>query len=399
MAEQSALRKRLRGGGTKRVAGGAGSASSLVRIDPPYSEIPAFDDLLRRVRFISSPTQLLIDRAGLTITVGVLVSASLALAVGAFGLVLYLTEWPPDRGAVRAVRRVRPRVGRPRARDPSHAQVRGAVPGGHRPARPRAPGRARVHHGLSLVAEEMPEPVGTEFKLAYDRQNFGMPLPDALRDLGRRVPLIDARFFVTAVLTQREVGGNLSEVLENLSEVVRERFRVKRQVRVITAHSRMTGYVLALMPPLLGTIMTFLSPKQMSVLWTNPIGIKMVVGAVILQILGTLIIRKLVNIEYSRTGPMPSQLLIALALVFVSVAAFTVIIASALLDRASPERRRLREMATVSAGAGPVGPMSLTDTTAAMTKKVSALIPKSPKDMTKLQRRLTRAGYKIRPSR
>ena len=71
------------------------------------------------------------------------------------------------------------------------------------------------------------------------------------------MPLIDARFFVTAVLTQREVGGNLSEVLENLSEVVRERFRVKRQVRVITAHSRMTGYVLALMPPLLGTIMTF----------------------------------------------------------------------------------------------------------------------------------------------
>jgi tight adherence protein C len=91
---------------------------------------------------------------------------------------------------------------------------------------------------------------------------------------------------------------------------------------------------------------------------------------------------------------MPPQLLIALALVFVSVAALTIIVASAMLDRASPERRRLREMATAGAGAGPVGPMTLTNTTAGLTKKVSAMIPKSPKDMTKLQRRLTRAGYK-----
>ncbi len=298
VAEQSALRKRLRGGGTKRVAGGAGSASSLVRIDPPYSEIPAFDDLLRRVRFISSPTQLLIDRAGLTITVGVLVSASLALAVGAFGLALYLTEWPLIAApfllfggfipvfVVRLLATYRMRKFEEQFPEAIDLLAR-ALRAGH-----------AFTTGLSLVAEEMPQPVGTEFKLAYDRQNFGMPLPDALRDLGRRVPLIDARFFVTAVLTQREVGGNLSEVLENLSEVVRERFRVKRQVRVITAHSRMTGYVLALMPPLLGTIMTILSPKQMSVLWTDPTGIKMVVGAVILQILGTLIIRKLVNIEY-----------------------------------------------------------------------------------------------------
>ena len=104
---------------------------------------------------------------------------------------------------------------------------------------------------LSMVGEELPDPVGGEFKLAYDRQNFGMPLPDALRSLGARVPLIDARFFVTAVLTQREVGGNLSEVLENLAEVIRERFKVKRQVRVVTAHGRMTAWVLGSMPPVL----------------------------------------------------------------------------------------------------------------------------------------------------
>jgi tight adherence protein B len=298
VAEQGALRRRLRGGGVKKVGDGPASAASLVRIDPPYSEIPAFDALLKRMGFVSSRAQLLIDRAGLTVTVGVLVASCLALAVGAFGLVLYFTEWPLIAAPFALFGGYIPvfvvRLLASRRMSKFEEQFPEAI---DLLARALRAGHAFTT-GLSLVAEEMPEPVGTEFKLAYDRQNFGMPLPDALRDLGRRVPLIDARFFVTAVLTQREVGGNLSEVLENLSQVVRERFRVKRQVRVITAHSRMTGYVLALMPPLLATVMIMLSPKSMSVLWTDPVGIKMVVGAVLLQILGSLIIKKLVNIEY-----------------------------------------------------------------------------------------------------
>ena len=133
-----------------------------------------------------------------------------------------------------------------------------------------------------MVAEEMAEPVGTEFRLAYDRQNFGMPMPEALRSLGERVPLLDARFFVTAVLTQREAGGNLAEVLDNLAAVIRERFKVKRQIRVITAHARITGWVLAMLPPALGLALTLLSPNHMSLLWTDPTGIRMVVVALIL---------------------------------------------------------------------------------------------------------------------
>jgi tight adherence protein B len=152
--------------------------------------------------------------------------------------------------------------------------------------------------GLSMVAEEMPEPVGTEFRLAYDRQNFGMPLPEALKSLGERVPLLDARFFVTAVLTQRDAGGNLAEVLDNLASVIRERFKVKRQVRVITAHARITGWVLSLLPPALGVVLTLLAPAHMSLLWTDPTGIRMVVVALILQVTGTLIIRKMVDVEY-----------------------------------------------------------------------------------------------------
>ncbi len=100
--------------------------------------------------------------------------------------------------------------------------------------------------GVSMVADEVPDPTGAEFRLLYDQQNYGMPLPDALKAFARRVPLLDARFFITAVLTQREAGGNLAEVLDNLSTLIRERSRVKRQVRVASAHGRITGWVLSL---------------------------------------------------------------------------------------------------------------------------------------------------------
>jgi len=151
---------------------------------------------------------------------------------------------------------------------------------------------------LSMIAEELGEPVGPEFKLLYDRQNFGMPLPDALRSFAARVPILDARFFVTAVLTQREAGGNLSGVLDNLSSVIRERFKVKRQIRVISAHGRMTAYILAAMPPTVGAAQFVISPDTANLLFDDPLGIKMVIGALVLQGIGMLWIQKIVRIEY-----------------------------------------------------------------------------------------------------
>jgi tight adherence protein B len=152
--------------------------------------------------------------------------------------------------------------------------------------------------GLAMVSEEIPKPVGEEFQLLYDRQNYGMPLPDAMKAFALRIPLIDARFFVTAVLTQRETGGNLGEVLDNLARVIRDRFRVKRQVRVLTAHGRITGWILAAMPPGLAAAMFVVAPGHMKMLTSDPLGIQMIVGALVLQVIGTLIIRKLVNIPY-----------------------------------------------------------------------------------------------------
>jgi tight adherence protein B len=125
-----------------------------------------------------------------------------------------------------------------------------------------------------------------------------MQLGDALKAFAQRVPLLDARFFVTAVLTQRESGGNLSEILSNLASVIRERFKVKRQVRVISAHGRLTGWVLSGLPPSLACAFLITSPNHIMTLVNDPMGIRMIFGALFLQIVGTLIIRRLVNIEY-----------------------------------------------------------------------------------------------------
>ena len=152
--------------------------------------------------------------------------------------------------------------------------------------------------GLGMVADEMPPPVGTEFRILFDEQNFGLTLTDAMRNFGARVPVLDARFFVTAVLTQRETGGNLAEVLDNLSSVIRDRFKVKRQVRVISAHGRITGWILAGLPPALALATLILNPMHLGTLLDDPIGIRMIITAAFLQVAGTLAIRQIVKIEY-----------------------------------------------------------------------------------------------------
>ena len=125
---------------------------------------------------------------------------------------------------------------------------------------------------MGMVADELPDPVGPEFKKTFDQQNFGLPLRDALNDLSQRLGLLDVRFFVTAVLIQRDTGGNLSEILDNLAHVVRERFKIRRQVRVHTAHGRFTGYVLLALPAALAVALSFINPDHMQLLFREPMG-------------------------------------------------------------------------------------------------------------------------------
>lgn len=152
--------------------------------------------------------------------------------------------------------------------------------------------------GLNMAAEELPQPVAAEFKLLYDQQNYGLPLTDALHLFAKRVPLIDSRFFVTAVLTQREAGGNLAEVLDNLSAVIRERFKIKRQLRVVSAHGRLTGVVLAALPPALALFLLIRMPEHFRILLEDPAGLRMIVVAVFLQLLGAFMIYKITKVDY-----------------------------------------------------------------------------------------------------
>jgi tight adherence protein B len=151
--------------------------------------------------------------------------------------------------------------------------------------------------GLKMVADEMAEPVGPEFRKTFDEQNFGLPLKDALANLTERMPLLDVRFFSTAVLIQRETGGNLSEILENLAHVVRERFKILRQVRVYTAHGRLTGYVLLALPAFLGIALMFINPEHMQLLFREHIGHMLLLAAIIMQIVGYFWIKQVVKIE------------------------------------------------------------------------------------------------------
>ena len=152
--------------------------------------------------------------------------------------------------------------------------------------------------GLGMAADEVPKPAGPEFRRVYDEQNFGMSLPEALRAMAHRVPVLDARFFVTAVLTQRESGGNLSEVLDNLASVMRERFKVKRQIRVISAHGRLSAWILSCLAPALAAFLFLTSPNFMRILWEDPLGVRLVIAAVALQLTGTFIISRMVRIDY-----------------------------------------------------------------------------------------------------
>jgi tight adherence protein B len=150
---------------------------------------------------------------------------------------------------------------------------------------------------MNLVARETPEPIGPEFRICFEEQNYGLELRTAMDNLAKRVPLQDVRIVVTAILIQKETGGNLAELLEKCGHVIRERFRLKREIRVKTAQGRLTGLVLALLPLALELIMFLVNPKHVTLLWTHPMGLKMVYTATVMTIVGSLIIRSIVRVR------------------------------------------------------------------------------------------------------
>lgn len=292
--DQSKLRRRLKAEDPVLARARVG----VLKARTALSNIGVLDAVLTRFTLLSAPVQQAVDSAGLPVTVGTFVLGCMAtFVVAAFAANLYTRIWwlALIAGAVATLiplwalsfaktRRLR----KFEEQFPEAIElIARAMRAGHAFAT-----------GLKMAADELPSPAGPEFKLLYERQNFGAQLPDALKSFAARIPLLDARFFVTAVLTQRETGGNLSEVLDRLAAVMRERFKIKREVRVRSAHGRVTAYVLAGMPPGLAAIMMVTNPSQMRIMIEDPLGVRMIVVGVVLQLLGVLVVRKIVDIKY-----------------------------------------------------------------------------------------------------
>jgi tight adherence protein B len=292
---QDVIWRRLK---SKGKGGSTQPTTALMKRAQQLSNVPAFDALLSRSRSGLRPVEDLLQQSGTGMRVGTFVLITgLCGAVVAFlalsltGLLsiavpagLFAATLPT---AIMRMKRTRRILKFEEQFPEALALISRALKAGH-----------TFTTGLQMVSEEMSAPIGPEYKLLFDEQNYGRPIPDALKEFANRVPLLDARFFVTAVLIQREAGGNLAEVLDNIASVIRDRFRVKRQIRVISAHARMTGWVLIGVPPALAAVLFTINPDHWQTLIGSPLGIQLIIAAIVLQITGSLIIRKMVRIEY-----------------------------------------------------------------------------------------------------
>ena len=151
--------------------------------------------------------------------------------------------------------------------------------------------------GFNLVAQEMSAPIATEFQRAYEEQNLGKPLEEALEGLTHRVPNLDLKFFATAVILQRQTGGDLAEILDKIGHLIRERFQIWGQVQALTGEGRLSGIVLLALPPALFAVVYRMNPDYLMLLFTDEMGKKMLIAGVVSQLVGALVIRKIVNIR------------------------------------------------------------------------------------------------------
>ncbi len=289
--EERALRKRLQ-------IPQSSVRAALTKTKDRLSTVAMLDKTLARSRSLVEPLRTLIVRSGVRVTIG-----SVLLGCIFLGLVTAVAMFHVSGSIILALAVAALAAWLPIGFLRYKADKRLAAIEEQFPEAMDLMARAlRAGHALTstfqVVGEEVPDPAGAEFRQLFEQQNYGMSLPDALQAFANRSPILDARFFVTALLTQRETGGNLSEVLDNLASVIRERFKVKRQVRVASAHGRITGWVLGGLPIGVGLILFTISPDQMRVRVDDPLGVYMVVAAVILEVVGMLAIRKIVNVEY-----------------------------------------------------------------------------------------------------
>lgn len=299
VAPEQRLRQQLR----KRLLGSnapvrkAPDSDSFVT-DQRFSTLASLQNALTRFGGLTQPLQAMIDQAGVGFTVGSLVLGSVCASLMGFVLAGGVTRASGARIACALAVGLLPLVYVRHKRDVRRRRFEELFPEAlDIIARSLRAGHAFTT-GLAMAAEQVPDPVASELKQLYDSQNYGRPFEEAMLAFAQRAPILDARFFATAVLTQRETGGNLSEILDNLTSVIRDRFRVKRQVRVLTAQGRFTGWVLAAAPPAVAAILFLVNPDHMLSMFRDPLGVRLLIGAIILQAIGTLLIKRIIDVEY-----------------------------------------------------------------------------------------------------
>jgi len=264
--------------------------------DEQLSEIPALDTLLRRSARVSE-LQKLLSQAGMEMRAGNFLGASALSAVACTIIAYVLSKRVEVAWFALIVGFIVPYGYAQFRRNKRFEQFEELFP----EAIDTLARAVRAGHAfttaLEMITAEVAEPVAGEFRQLYEEQKFGMPVRDALMNLTDRVPLVDVKFFVTAVMLQRETGGNLAEILDNLSYVIRERFKIQRQVRVYTAQGRLTMALLMGMPPIIVVVMMALNPSFIHPLFADPIGHTLLVLGITLQTIGYFVIRKIIRIQ------------------------------------------------------------------------------------------------------
>ena len=262
-----------------------------------FSTIPAFDKFLRNNR-AALGLQLLIEQCDLDWTVGRVVFSTLVLiclgaVLGNWWIAPGLLGWAPGLalGAIPYFFLVQKRKRRLRRFSELLPEAIDLMSRGLRA------GQA-LSASVETISEESDEPLRSEFRRAADEQSYGLPFREAMANLGRRIPIPDLQFVVTAILVQKETGGNLAQILDKTSHVIRERVRVGGQMRVRTAQGRLTGWVLCALPFAMFIGMNLLHPGYGKDLFTDPLGQKMITYAGIMMLIGVLLIRKIVNVKY-----------------------------------------------------------------------------------------------------
>jgi len=272
------------------------AAPSVVREEKAFSSIQWLDRLLRKAD-IAERIRLLLYQADLPWTVSRLALGSLLLAfVGGF-LVHWRTGALPPALFLGLACGSSPFAYVFQKRTRRFDQIRALLPD----ALDLMVAAIRAGHSLmsakGQAAKESPDPLRRELRQCFEEQNYGLDLHTAMANLAYRVATPDIRMIATAVLIQRDTGGNLTEILEKVGLLIRQEFRLQRQVRVHTAQGRMTGWILALLPVGLGVMMYLANPAFVRLLWTHPLGVKMMYGAAAMECLGAAIIRKIIRFQ------------------------------------------------------------------------------------------------------